>query len=122
MLIPTRKSKRPVQTILGKTDTANLVILPFKASVVATGQRLSFTEALAMRHRKQAQHLHIERSYPGAPEAIGWTIFQHTARAYLYEGEPLFLCEKGARKHIRKVYAIRQDLSDDILTTSNLHI
>jgi hypothetical protein len=98
-----------------------LVVLPFKASVLETGQRLTIEQALAMRNRGQAQHLRIERSYPGAPEAIGWTVFERTAHAYLHKNEPLFLHEKGARRHIRKVYAIRQDLNDDILTVSQLY-
>ena len=91
MLTTPQSSKTPIQTIFSQANTANLVILPFKASVLATGQRLTFTEALTMRYRKQTPDLRIERSYPGAPEAIGWTIFQRTACAYLYEGEPLFL-------------------------------
>jgi hypothetical protein len=103
-------------------DTPDLVVLPFKASVFETGQRLTFEQALAMLHGGQVGHLRIERSYPGAPEAIGWTVFERTARAYLHKNEPLFRGEQGARRHIRKVYAIRQDLNDDILTVVHLNI
>ena len=103
-------------------DTPDLVVLPFKATVLATGQRLTFEQALAMLRGGQAHHLRIERSYPGAPEAVGWTIFERTARAYLDRNEPLFQGEPGARRHIRKVYAIRQDLNDDILTVVYLNI
>jgi len=98
-----------------------MVVLPFKAVVPENGQRLTFEQALAMLRGGQAGHLRIERSYPGAPEAVGWTVFEHTPSAYLHKNEPLFRDEKEARRHIRKVYAIRQDLSDDILTVSQLY-
>jgi hypothetical protein len=49
----------------------------------------------------------IERSQPGAPDAIGWTIFRRTTQAYLYENDPLFRFERGARRYIRTAYAIR---------------
>ena len=103
-------------------ELQDLVVLPFKATVLATGQCLTFEQALAMLHDGQVGHLRIERSYPGAPEAVGWTVFERTARAYLYRNEPLFRGEQGARRHIRKVYAIRQDLNDDILTVVHLNI
>ena len=99
-----------------------LVVLPCKASVLETGQRLTFEQALAMRNGGQVEYLRIERSYPGAPEAIGWTAFQRTSRAYLYKNEPLFWSEKGARRYIRKAYAIQHDLSDDAFTYSHLHL
>lgn len=136
MLIPTRTPKGTEQAtlrhgarksnrqgkLLGMADTPDLVVLPFKATIFETGQRLTFGQVIAIRNSEQVQSLRIERSYPGAPEAIGWTVFERTSRAYSYKNEPLFLYEKAARRHIRKVYAIRQDLSDDILSTSNLHI
>jgi len=97
-----------------------LVVLPFKATVLETAQRLTFKQALTMLYSGQKDGLLIERSYPGAPEAIGWTVFERTPHTYLYKSDPLFRDERGARRHIRKVYAIRQDLSDDILTVSSL--
>ena len=103
-------------------ELQDLVVLPFKATVLATGQCLTFEQALAMLHSGQTQSLRIERSYPGAPDAIGWTVFEHTPSAYLHKNEPLFREEKEARRHIRKVYAIRQDLNDDILTVVHLNI
>ncbi len=121
MLTSTPTTKIPGQATLGQADTPDLVVLPFKATVLETGQQLTLEQVLAMRNRNQAQHLRIERSYPGAPEAIGWTVFERTSRAYLYKNEPLFQDEKGARRHVRKVYAIRQDLNDDILTVSQLY-
>ena len=102
-------------------EIPNLVVLPFKATVLETSQPLTFEQALAMLHGGQAKHLRIERSYPGAPSAVGWTIFERTPRAYLYRNEPLFRGEQGARRRIRKAYAIRQDLNDDILTVSQLY-
>lgn len=103
------------------SHASDLVVLPFKATVLATGQRLTFYQALTMLHGGRAENLRIERSYPGAPEAIGWTVFERTARAYLYKNEPLFRDEQSARRHMRKIYAILQDLSDDILTVSQLY-
>ena len=108
--------------MLSSKSDFELVVLPFKASVLETGQHLTFEQALAMRHRGQAQHLRIGRSYPGAPDAIGWTVFQRTSRAYLYKNEPLFWSEKGARRYIRKAYAIQHDLNDDAFTHSHLHL
>jgi len=65
----------------------------------------------------------IERSYPGAPEAIGWTIFRRTPRKFVYENEPLFRFERGARRYIRKAYAIHYSLlGDDGTTLSHLHL
>ena len=100
-----------------------LVVLPFQATPAGSTRFLTFDQVLTMLRREQRTRLHIERSYPGAPHAIGWTIFRRTPRAYRYEGEPLFRTERNARRYIRKAYAIEYALNtDDAITYSHLHL
>ncbi len=99
----------------------DLVILPFKAMAIGSNIPLTLDQAL-LRLRKHAA-IQIERSQPGAPDAIGWTIFRRTPRKYLYENEPLFRFERGARRYIRKAYAIHYSLlGDDGMTHSHLDL
>ena len=99
----------------------NLVILPFKATLPNVSLPLTLEQTLSL--LRSGVHVQIERSQPGAPDAIGWTIFRRTPRKYLYENEPLFRFERGARRYIRKAYAIYYSLAgDDGLTQSHLHL
>ena len=104
-------------------DKPDLVVLPFKAVQISSGVSLTLEQALRLLRSPQREFVQIERSYPGAPDAIGWTIFHRTARKYLYENEPLFRFERGARRYIRKAYAIHYSLlGDDGMTYSHLHL
>ena len=99
----------------------NLVILPFKATLPNVSLPLTLDQTLSL--LRSGVHVQIERSQPGAPDAIGWTIFRRTPRKYLYENEPLFRFERGARRYIRKAYAIHYSLlGDDGMTHSHLHL
>ena len=101
----------------------DLIVLPFKAMLVGPNTPFAHDLALFLLRGKQWGTIQIERSYPGAPHAIGWTIFHRTPRKYLYEKEPLFRFERGARRYIRKAYAIHYSLtSDDGMTYSHLHL
>ena len=101
----------------------DLVILPFKAALTGTGTLLTLEETLRWLRSPQREFVLIERSQPGAPDAIGWTIFRRTSTKYLYENEPLFRFERGARRYIRKAYAIRYSLlGEDGMTYSHLHL
>lgn len=106
-----------------KPPKPDLVVLPFTAVIAGTSIHLAFDEALSMLRRAAGIHVRIERSYPGAPHAVGWTIFRRIPRKYLFENEPLFRFERGARRYIRKAYAIHYSLtSDDGMTYSHLHL
>ena len=108
-----------------KPPKPDLVVLPFMAVIAGTSIHLTLEQALSMLKRVDGARVRIERSYPGAPHAIGWTIFHRTPRKYLYEKEPLFRFERGARRSrsVRKVYAIHYSLtSDDGMTYSHLHL
>ena len=99
----------------------DLVILPFKATLTDAALPLTLEQTLSL--LRSGVHVQIERSQPGAPDAIGWTIFLRTPRKYLYENEPLFRVERGARRYIRKAYAIHYSpLGDDGMTLSHLHL
>jgi len=99
----------------------DLVILPFKATMPDVSLPLTLEQTLSL--LRSGVHVQIERSQPGAPDAIGWTIFRRTSRKYLYENEPLFRFERGARRYIRKAYAIHYSLlGDDGMTHSHLHL
>ncbi len=99
------------------------IILPFKASLRDTGQKLTLPQTTTLITRGDAERIRIERSHPGAPETIGWTIFEPTPRAYVHTGDPLYEAERDARRHIRPPYAIRHELDgDDTLTCSPLHL
>jgi hypothetical protein len=101
----------------------DLIILPFKAALLGTGTPLTLERTLRLLSSKDKDRVLIERSYPGAPQVIGWTIFRRISRKYLYENEPLFRFERGARRYIRKAYAIQYSLaSDDCLTHSHLYL
>jgi hypothetical protein len=99
-----------------------LLVLPFEAGLLGTAPHLTFEQTTFM--LRKGESVQIERSYPGAPHAIGWTIFRRTRRKYLYENEPLFRFERGARKYIRKAHAIRysQLTSEDGMTCSHLNL
>ena len=103
-------------------EKPDLIVLPFKAALKGSDIQLTLEQTLSLL-RKGAQ-IQIERSYPGAPDAIGWTIFRRTTRKYLYENEPLFRFERGARRYIRKAYAIHYSrlTSEDGMTYSHLHL
>ena len=99
----------------------DLVILPFKAVLIGLDISLTLEQTLSL--LRSGVRVQIERSQPGAPDAIGWTIFRRTPRKYLYENEPLFRFERGARRYIRKAYAIHYSLlGDDGMTHSHLHL
>jgi len=99
----------------------DLVILPFKAALIGSDNPLTLEQALLLLRKHEP--IQIERSQPGAPDTIGWTIFRRTLRKYLYENEPLFRFERGARRYIRKAYAIHYSLlGDDGMTHSHLHL
>ena len=101
----------------------DLIILPFKAALIGTNIPLTFEQTLHFLRSRDRECVRIERSYPGAEHAIGWTIFHRTPKKYLYENEPLFRFERGARRYIRKAYAIHYSLlGDDCLTHSHLHL
>ncbi|NUQ86704.1 MAG: hypothetical protein HUU11_18550 [Anaerolineales bacterium] len=101
----------------------DLVILPFAAVIQGTSIHLTFEQAIEMLRKGNGTQVQIERSHPGASHAIGWTIFRRTVMKYLYENEPLFRFERGAKAYIRKAYAIRYSLvGDDCLTHSHLHL
>jgi len=106
-----------------KPPKPDLVVLPFTAVIAGTSIHLTLEQALSMLKRVDGVRVRIERSYPGAPHAIGWTIFRRIPRKYLYEKEPLFRFERGARRYIRKAYAIHYSFtSDDGMTYSHLHL
>jgi len=99
----------------------DLVILPFKATLPGVELPLTLDQTLSL--LRSGVHVQIERSQPDAPDAIGWTIFHRTPRKYLYKNEPLFRFERGARRYIRKAYAIHYSLlGDDGMTHSHLHL
>jgi hypothetical protein len=99
----------------------DLVILPFKAALIGSDISLTLEQTLSL--LRKGTQIQIERSQPGALDAIGWTIFRRTPRKYLYENEPLFRFERGARRYIRKAYAIHYSLlGDDGMTYSHLHL
>ena len=105
------------------TAKPDLIILPFKAALIGTGVSLTLEQTLRLLRSPQRDFVLIERSHPGASDAIGWTIFGRTPGKYLYENEPLFRFERGARRYIRKAYAIHYSLlGEDGMTYSHLHL
>ena len=97
-----------------------LVVLPFQARLAGDPTFLTFTQVQALRLLRAP--LRIERSYPGAPQALGWTIFRRTPKKYVHEGETLYASEMGARKRLRQKYAIHYSLvgAHDSLTYAHL--
>jgi hypothetical protein len=52
-----------------------------------------------------------ERSYPGAPGVVGWTLFLHTAAAYAFHGDPVFANEPDAVRYMQKRYKVKTNLN-----------
>ena len=99
-----------------------LVVLPFRARLTGSPDYLTLEQVLL--HVNHLERLQIERSYPGAPHAIGWTIFRRMPKAYVHEGEPLFRSERNARKYLGRVYAVHYSLvgEHDALTLSHQNL
>jgi hypothetical protein len=54
----------------------------------------------------------IERSYPGAANITGWTIFLRTSSAYKYQDfAPLFSSEQKAKRYLLEKYGVKIDLT-----------
>lgn len=121
-LIP-RAGKSAASIERNRLDRSNpeLVVLPFQAC--RPGSTIGLNLEQALQAWRQGASLCVERSYPGAPQAIGWTLFHRTPRKFLYEGEPFFRFEGDARRYLRRVYAIQHSLAgDDGLTLSHQHL
>jgi hypothetical protein len=102
-------------------EKPDLVVLSFKATLQGTDSSLTLDQTLSL--LGMGGQVQIERSHPGTPDAIGWTIFRRTPKQYLYENAPLFRFERGARAYIRKAHAIHYSLaSDECLPHSHLHL
>lgn len=103
-------------------DKPDLIVLPFKAALKGSDIQLTLEQTLPL--LQKGVQIQIERSHPGSSDAIGWTIFRRTTKKYLYENEPLFRFERGARRYIRKAYAIHYSrlTSDDGMTHSHLNL
>lgn len=100
-----------------------LVVLPFTAKIKMTDIQLTFDQVMFLLRKERRSSIQIERSHPNAQEAIGWTIFRRTPHKYLYENEPFFRSEHGARRYIRKAYALHYSLaSNDGHTHSHLYL
>ncbi|MBI5955341.1 MAG: hypothetical protein HY865_27100 [Chloroflexi bacterium] len=91
---------------------------------VLPGSNTLLTLEQALSRLRKRERIQIERTYPGSPETIGWTIFRRAPPKYLYETTPLFRFERGARRYIRKAYAIHYSrlTSDDGMTYSHLNL
>jgi hypothetical protein len=98
-----------------------LIVLPFKAIRFESDVPLTFDRTLFL--LRAGENIQIQRSHPGDPQTIGWTIFRRTVTKYLYEDTCLFHFECGARRYIRKAYAIHHSLlGNDGMTYSHLHL
>ncbi len=97
--------------------TPTHLILPFQAQDIQTEAWLSFEET---RKLFPAGRVRITRSYPGAPHAIGWTVFYRQPRAFAYLGEPLFESESKAQHYFRRTYRPEKDAFDELYTYSHI--
>ncbi len=53
----------------------------------------------------------IQRTYPGAPNAAGWTLFVRTATAYVFNGDGIFETERAAVRHLAQKYHLHLRLN-----------
>jgi hypothetical protein len=53
----------------------------------------------------------IGRTYPGAPGAVGWTLFVRTATTYVFNGDAIFETERAAIRHLAQKYHLRLRLN-----------
>ena len=102
------------------------VSLPFKATLRDNGEPLTFEEVQACclrghngrQVRDHKDQVRIERSYPGSPEAIGWTVFFRRPKAYAYEGDPIFRSERQVRRHFRQTFV--PEVEDNLMLSHHL--
>ena len=86
-----------------KPPKPDLVVLPFTAVIAGTSIHLTLEHALSMLKRVDGARVRIERSYPGAPHAIGWTIFRRTPRKYVMKTNHSFA--SNAARVAREAFA-----------------
>lgn len=53
----------------------------------------------------------IQRTYPGAPDAAGWTLFVRNTLAYVFNGDPIFATERAAIGHLAQKYHLHLRLN-----------
>ena len=44
----------------------------------------------------------LVRTYPGASDVIGWTVFIRDARSYRHAGDPVYQTEREALAHLKE--------------------
>ena len=101
---------------MGEPNFSRLV-LPFQAQGVPSGKFLTFDEAIELLPRGMVR---IQRCYPGAPRATGWTVFYRQPNAYIHLNEPLFLTEGEARRYFRRTYQPEVEAFDELYTYSHI--
>jgi len=93
------------------------LMLPFQAQGVPSGRFLTFDEAAEL---LPTGRVRIQRSYPGAPHAIGWTVFYRQPYAYIHLNEPLFLTEGEVRRYFKRTYQPETEAFDELYTYSHI--
>ncbi len=93
------------------------LVLPFWAHEVPSSRPLTFEETTDLLQTGLAR---IQRSYPGAPHAIGWTVFHRQPCAYIHLNEPLFVTEQEARRYFKRTYRPEKDAFDELYTYSHI--
>jgi hypothetical protein len=93
------------------------LVLPFQAQGVPHGKFLTFDEVTELLPRGMVR---IQRCYPGAPHAIGWTVFYRQPYAFIYLNEPFFPTEGEARRYFRRTYRPEVEAFDELYTYSHI--
>ena len=93
------------------------LVLPFQAQGVPSGKFLTYDEAIELLPRGMVR---IQRCYPGASRATGWTVFYRQPYAYIHLNEPLFLTEGEARRYFRRTYRPEVEAFDELYTYSHI--
>lgn len=89
---------------IDKSVNPPVIALVCKVVDVKTGKPIAFEDAEKILVSFGGNGLAVTRSYPGAPDSTGWTVFHHKQRMVSHEGDPLFKSELECRKYIWQTY------------------
>lgn len=68
-------------------------------AIIARATQIEHT-VLPAKH--DAESGNLVRSYPGDPQAVGWTVFTRNASEYRYTGDPVYQTEREALNFLQE--------------------
>jgi hypothetical protein len=76
--------------------------MPQQSTAAATLRLPAPTPEYTILPAKHDDQGNLVCSYPGDPVAIGWTVFDHNSKGYLYLGDPIYETERQAMQFLKE--------------------